>query len=77
MSEWVSTKDKMPEEETPVLVMVKSYNIPFVGWRVWEYASHDDNFEDFLYWDDAYYDGQDWDCVTHWMPLPPCPEVDE
>ena len=71
---WIKTKDKMPEADIPVLVIVAGYSQPFVGCRYWEFACHDDNFEDFLYWDDVHNDGQCWESVTHWMPLPKPPK---
>ena len=75
MSEWISVKDELPDEETPVLAFAPNrYDAPVVAARFWEYASYEDAYNSFLYWDAYHNDGQDIDSeVTHWIPLPEPP----
>lgn len=70
---WVSTNDRLPEAETPVLVV---YNGEVrLGELRWEHPTYEEGFAPFRYWDDPTNDGQVWDhCdVTHWMPLQALP----
>lgn len=75
--EWISTKDRLPETETPVLAIVSTLEAPVVLELRWEICNTmiESYFKDFVYWDDPNNDGQDYaDNVTHWMPLPKIPE---
>ena len=77
MAEWISVKDRLPEEDTPVLIYAPNtggiwmagycgeYRVMQVQVRpaYWEsYGSYDECME---------FKPQD---VTHWMPLPEPPE---
>jgi hypothetical protein len=72
---WISVDDRMPEDETPVLI-VRNGEIR-IGEIRWEHPSFEDTYEAFRYWDDPYDDGQSWENfeITHWMPLPELPEI--
>lgn len=61
MSEWISVKDRLPEEGKNVLCLDSSDNYYSVGW-----------IEDGL-WEDGEFVGIDF---THWMPLPEPPAGD-
>ena len=72
MCEWISVKDRLPEYKTPydyVLVCdadgcgnaIAWRDSPYEGGKVWCFSSD--------LWVDEH--------VTHWMPLPELPEVQE
>lgn len=71
---WISVKDKLPPDETPVLILLSG--IPTVGELRWEHPSFEDTFKAFRYWDSPTKDGQAWEWldITHWMPLPNAPK---
>jgi hypothetical protein len=73
VSEWIRTEDRLPADETPVIIVLG--NEIRIGELRWESASHEDTYETFRYWDDPNDDGQAWEWpdVTHWMPLPEKP----
>lgn len=60
MTEWISIKNRLPENETHVLVYDKDRDDVYVGY----------------FYDNTFDDGRgtvtSW--ITHWMPLPPFPE---
>ena len=62
--EWVSVKDKLPEDGKRVImfatdiVTIGTHNAKVPQWSG----------------DGAYYHGGWYDMVTHWMPLPPAPK---
>jgi len=67
MSEWISVKDRLPQEDDPVLV--------------WDIASPYSEFVDIGYYDPHSAPDTGWRCneymnrsVTHWMPLPEPPQ---
>lgn len=64
MSEWVSVKDRMPPEETDVLVFCQKD--PMIGYTV----------AGFFYgaWKSFETEDDTWGVVTHWMPLPDPPK---
>ena len=76
VSGWVSVNDRMPENEEIVIGYTPCDGYMFVGfWRTWKSGN---------------YEWSDWNIitsmrstkkitkkVTHWMPLPPRPEVSE
>lgn len=86
--EWISVKDKLPEEEQDVLIFTKTVEI---------YGKHKERKKTYYNVYCGYYDGDEWltsycyGCeyiermnekyknekivVTHWMPLPEPPEV--
>lgn len=83
MSEWLSVKDRLPEEETEVLLLYNDGDNEFIlkGWGV---SNDEPNFifcipTLILEFDEAKvefhatnYSAVD-DYVTHWMPLPKPP----
>lgn len=88
MSEWISVKERLPNEEDDVLILVreiehygrhhekrKVYYWQFVGWRVDEKWATT-YCHGFRYIDDE--NKKEPRCeheVTYWMPLPEPPEV--
>jgi hypothetical protein len=72
--EVIKTKDRLPQTETPVLILVRG------KWRVgelrWETSGFEDFWKAFRYWDAPEDDGQEWEWydVTYWTPLPDTPE---
>jgi len=72
--EWISPNDRLPKQETPVLVIVSGH-INILELR-WEDPGYEDTYNRFQYWDDPNNDGQDfeWDSVTDWQPLPEPPK---
>lgn len=68
---WISIQDKLPEEEREVLLYIEHYSV--CGVKCNEIKT-------------GYYENEDWYWnrdvfpyeyeVTHWMPLPPEPEID-
>lgn len=81
MIEWISVKDKLPDDDEPVLVTYVGYvdNLPHND-AIAVYAHEmTDNYAGAWYWQDS--DGVDDNpvsvSITHWMPIPPLPEVEE
>jgi len=75
---WISVYDKLPDEDTEVLVLLNfeqekqiDVGVCFTYTPTWDEIAT----VPFRCWDSARYDGQDWeyDLVTHWMPLPELP----
>ncbi|WP_261118954.1 DUF551 domain-containing protein [Serratia ficaria] len=73
MSEWIKCSERMPEPETPVLIM--NNGVIRIGEVRWDSPSHEESYQAFKYWDDPNDDGQPWEVfdITHWMPLPKPP----
>lgn len=71
--EWIKCSDRMPADETPVLI-VHGGSVK-IGEVRWEHPGWEDTYESFQYWDNPEHDGQCWDWidVTHWMHIPPLP----
>lgn len=79
---WVSVNERLPADETPVLVMRKGKLD--VGELRWETPTFEETFKEFRYWahPDEHWIEEDRDEVTHWMQAPastplPQPEVQE
>ena len=69
MSEWISVKDRLPDEKNPVLMWSRrSRTVPTCAacqYELWdwhpEYSPHDYGLE----------------MITHWMPLPEPPKEEK
>ena len=74
MSDWVSVDERLPADETPVLIVLRGGIT--IGELRWERPSWEETYQAFRYWDDPHNDGQDWQWhdITHWMPLPEVPK---
>ena len=74
-SEWISVKERLPDDNTPVLICFREGRFE-VGGLFWAYPSFEDSYTAFQYWDSFNNDGQDWEWndITHWMPLPNTPK---
>lgn len=66
MSEWISVKDRMPEEDTPVLTLDKFGHIRDRELKRFHYGEMPALFRP-----DGLAPGRD---ITHWMPLPEPPK---
>ena len=80
MIEWINVKDRLPDDDEPVLVTYVGYvdNLPYND-AIAVYAHKiTDNYAGAWYWHDS--DGVDDNpvsvSITHWMPLPKLPEVE-
>lgn len=71
-SEWISVDERMPADETPVLVF-RADQIQ-VGAVFLEHESWEEGGRTIRYWDDPHDDGKVWDDVNYWMPLPAAPD---
>ena len=60
VQEWISVKDRLPEKEQDVLVADNGFI------AVWTFYGD--------YWEDSHGWWQEFDEVTHWMPLPEPPK---
>ncbi len=69
-SGWVSVEERLPADETPVLIL-RNQEVR-IGELRWEHPGFEDTYKAFRYWDDPLNDGQCWEWpeITHWMPLP-------
>lgn len=63
---WISVKDKLPCDPNEEVLAIDKYGCI----RISEYGQGSDG--SINWWYDQNFD---WDEVTHWMPLPSCPEV--
>ena len=78
---WIKIAERLPDDNKPVLVTYVGYadNLPHTD-AIAVYA-HEmaDNYAGAWYWQDS--DGVDDNpvsvSITHWMPIPPLPEVEE
>lgn len=64
MTDWISVKDRLPEDREDVLLCGPNC-LPCIGW----YRRESDGFLSLDSEDDVY--------PTHWMPLPPPPAAIE
>lgn len=67
--EWISVKDRLPEEDSTVLIYTDHETV-LMGTFTWEKKFEVGNFSD-------YYDTWKLEDVTHWMPLPQAPKEGE
>ena len=67
---WTIVADRLPPDETPVLVMCKGR--PRIAELRWEPPGYEDTYKAYRYWDDPEDDGQcwEWDDITCWMYIP-------
>ncbi|QGZ13421.1 hypothetical protein KLPPOU148_044 [Klebsiella phage vB_KpnM_15-38_KLPPOU148] len=74
MADWIKCSERMPEPETPVLII--NNGVIRIGEIRWDYPTHEETYQAFKYWDDPYDDGQPWEVfdITHWQPLPEPPQ---
>lgn len=70
---WFSCSEKLPDEDTPVLIVLDG--VVRIGELRREHPSWEETWQSYQFWDDPTNDGMDWDwdSVTHWMPLPALP----
>lgn len=70
MNEWVSVRERLPENDTPVLIVLDGE--VKIAERRTESPSFEESWDAYDYWDDPANDGQDWhdSQVTYWMPIP-------
>ena len=74
MTKWIAVNERMPPDETPVLVAVHGYDAPLVLERRWEEPAYEETFKAFRYWDDPSNEGRDFeDTVFAWLPIPDMP----
>ena len=65
-NKWVSVSERSPIENKPVLVSVKGYVYPKIGWHC-----HNIEIPQWSTADDLYFHDISYSEVTHWQPLPP------
>ena len=68
---WIPVEERLPVDNQPVLVNVKGYVYPKIGWHCHNVYTPQWSTSDDLYFHDISY-GQ----VTHWQPLPTPPTSD-
>ena len=72
MNDWISVKNRLPDWYTWVLGYATFYKLP-LGIRRVETGKSKDDWQ----WDFSHYVGLH-DCtITHWMPIPEPPEVND
>ena len=71
MSVWIKTKDKLPPNETPVLILLRGQ--PRIGRLCLVEAFCGSTYD---YWEDPYNASQDWshEDVSHWQAIPKIPK---
>lgn len=67
-SAWISVEDRLPLYGQDVLA-ARMYGADVDGWAYEIVIAHISNIRDSVYWNATN--------ITHWMPLPDAPEVDE
>jgi Protein of unknown function (DUF551) len=68
--QWISVKDKLPEEFEEVLV-IRTDMPNLLGYKIDYVVKYPDNSETPYIWARTLSD--EWEKVTHWMPLPEGP----
>ena len=74
---WISIQDRLPADETPVLILLNGeVNI---GELRWNFPGPEDMHRAFQYWDSPNNDGQNWEWsdITRWMNVPAAPSPQE
>lgn len=72
MSEWISVKERLPEDLLPVLIALDSC-VMVATYHCGRFVQ--DSSQAYLYEADPL--GDISEQPTHWMPLPPPPETDQ
>ena len=72
-SAWISVKDRLPEKSGYYLVC----DVPYKIMSVAAYSARWERFNCYDTFDEEYVNEQGDYEVTHWMPLPDAPEVEE
>ena len=72
-NKWISVKDRLPEESGNYLVC----DVPYKIMSVVAYSARWERFNCYDTFTEEYVNEQRVYEVTHWMPLPDAPEVDE
>ncbi len=68
MSEWIKCSDRLPDDDTEVLVCYWFHmEFPSACYDLCTFVETDNKFISFR-------QGEHIECVTHWMPLPKPPE---
>jgi hypothetical protein len=74
--QWISVKDRLPEEKQDVLVWYHgSYDVAYLQ-KVKPVKLQPPQFNNIEMFEWCFYDFEDVD-VTHWMPLPAAPKEEE
>lgn len=76
-SSWISVKERMPEAEQKVLVYAVGYAFGFEGDTVMAITCQSMHRDGSMYWHSPWQYFQSDYKITHWMPLPPCPEQED
>ena len=73
---WIPTGERLPDDETPVLILFYDGKRK-IGELRWDHPGFEDNYKAFRYWDDPDNDGQDWEWndIVGWLPLPEAPNA--
>lgn len=74
---WISVKERMPEAEQKVLVYAVGYAFGFEGDTVMAITFPSMHLDGSMYWRSPWQYFQSDYKITHWMPLPLCPEQEE
>lgn len=74
---WISVKERMPEAEQKVLVYAVGYAFGFEGDTVMAITCQSMHRDGSMYWHSPWQYFQSDYKITHWMPLPPCPEQED
>ena len=77
MPKWISVKERMPEAEQKVLVYAVGYAFGFEGDTVMAITCQSMHRDGSMYWHSPWQYFQSDYKITHWMPLPDAPEVDD
>ncbi len=84
MNEWIKVENRFPDLYNNVLVFAnnkgtgepKPYSIAMWIGDKWEFINHSPGFPNYGAWQDMGYTMHS-EHVTHWMPLPDLPKVDD
>lgn len=74
---WISVKERMPEAEQKVLVYAVGYAFGFEGDTVMAITCQSMHRDGSMYWHSPWQYFQSDYKITHWMPLPDAPEVED